>query len=260
MENESKCYSCKTVECVKEQYCPYGDFDKQNETSLQNKISCFNSESIKAINGRPTEKLLHERLRDTSWKYPEKRTICNSRYSITLTGQEAAALADEIERYYIPRPRFEDGEPVQFIEDYVEGCQGYVEAMLIFKDGSGTIYGENDDPFPKEDCGADIGIGLKRSYHKVYDADGAEIKIGDNGWSTLSGNKLSPVKGFRNDKFGTIVQLDDGYEIEPSCFTHKEPDSIQKVIDYLIDCGNADPHGLYYVAADRLSALIERGA
>lgn len=41
------------------------------------------------------EKLLHERLKDESARWYE--------------AVELHALSDEIERYYIPRPRFDDG-------------------------------------------------------------------------------------------------------------------------------------------------------
>lgn len=33
---------------------------------------------------------------------------------------------------------------------------------------------------------------------------------------------------------------------------------IKDVISYLIDCGNSDPTGTYYVAADRLEAILEK--
>lgn len=77
-------------------------------------------------------------------------------------------------------------------------------------------------------------------------------------------NKPSRVKVLNIDTKtdSLFVRDDDGQEywMIAKKFTRIEPDSIKTVIDYLNDCGNSDPHGLYYVAADRLSALIERGA
>lgn len=62
------------------------------------------------------KKLLHERLREVG-----KNEVCTWPILFSVTGTDDALystfandLADEIEKYYIPRPRFEDGEPVQF--------------------------------------------------------------------------------------------------------------------------------------------------
>lgn len=68
-----------------------------------------------------SDKLLHQRLRElnctlsgtcvTAFGAVEDCTGITCRECTELT---ANRIADEIERYYIPRPRFEDGEPVQF--------------------------------------------------------------------------------------------------------------------------------------------------
>ena len=71
------------------------------------------------------KKLLHERLREI------KNSDCESLAAVAGVKCHAfcnryachkeiyKALADEIEKYYIPRPRFEDGEPVQFGDRFV---------------------------------------------------------------------------------------------------------------------------------------------
>lgn len=100
------------------------------------------------------KKLLHERLR-------EYGSNCRADYTDWLSQRHANELADEIEKYYIPRPRFEDGEPVQF-GDEVEGCNGKVGAVLIFPDGSGYVYGREDSPFSEPLGGAIIEGGLER--------------------------------------------------------------------------------------------------
>lgn len=55
------------------------------------------------------DKLLHERFRDDA-----------SMGEQTFSPEELLAFADEIERFYIPRPRFEDGEPVRWGETEIE--------------------------------------------------------------------------------------------------------------------------------------------
>lgn len=56
------------------------------------------------------EKLLHERLRMAGFYDGVK---LGGKFEQIAT-PVAKALADEIDRCYIPRPRFEDGEPIQF--------------------------------------------------------------------------------------------------------------------------------------------------
>lgn len=71
------------------------------------------------------EKLLHERLREIADEKEDEpyssgiiEALCKefgvcenkSSYAIDLNNC-LKAIADEIEKFYIPRPRFEDGEP-----------------------------------------------------------------------------------------------------------------------------------------------------
>lgn len=197
------------------------------------------------------EKLLHERLRE--WAPDGYKSF---------TGDDMDALADEIERYYIPRPRFEDGEPVQF-GDEVEGCDGHVVTMLLFKDGSGTIYGDYDWFWPKESCGRDIDIqyGVNRPQPKVLDADGVEIKVGDTVWDIDIRKKIE-IAGVYPSKLHPRVTDTEGWIRNPNELTHKEPDSLEKLRDDMDDWAESDAMGHAQAAAwrDRLSALIERGA
>ena len=94
-------------------------------------------------------------------------------------------IADELERFYLPRPCFDDGDPVQF-GDEVKGCYGCVESMLLFEDGSGSVYGKDDYSLPEDDCGADIGSGLKRA-SKILDANGVACYVGEHVWNIHTG-------------------------------------------------------------------------
>lgn len=57
-------------------------------------------------------KLLHERLR--AIEDDNEVLVCDDGFNARISRKAGEHLADEIQRYYIPRPRFEDGEPVQW--------------------------------------------------------------------------------------------------------------------------------------------------
>lgn len=98
------------------------------------------------------KKLLHERLRE--WadstegdKYPSTKmlyaTIESDHAPLGADDERKAfhLLADEIEKYYIPRPRFEDGEPVQFGKEFVD-CNGHnqtLSSLTYTKGGHGYV-------------------------------------------------------------------------------------------------------------------------
>lgn len=220
------------------------------------------------------KKLLHERLR--GWEEQSRNT---DHFPFTLATEETykdfgfcgttteakerernlcKLMADEIESYYIPRPRFEDGEPVQF-GDEVEGCNGRVETIIIFDDGSGVIYGRNDYEMPEEYGGAEFDEdGLQRPSPKVLDADGVEIKEGETIWHIQSGEKFM-VHTVQSD--GCVFSVNDIY-LEPKAMTHKEPDSLQKLRDDLIEligCLDINETSVELERfAYRLYALIQR--
>lgn len=80
------------------------------------------------------KKLLHERLKEHAQN--KALEFEGEGYSLALWYFEAAALAEEIERYYIRRPRFEDGEPVQFGDEIVntDGVKMICSAIHCYED------------------------------------------------------------------------------------------------------------------------------
>ena len=193
------------------------------------------------------KKLLHERLRRLT--DDDACFVCADNFEASISRKAGEHLADEIERYYIPRPRFEDGELIKNGDPTLHGTAHFVDVAL---DGSYALSElHHNEPFfigdPEE---------LIPRPSEALDADGVEIKSGDKVW-TLDGKdtgKVIEVGAIHS----LLIQESNAHWINNDQLTHKEPDSIQKVIDYLNDCGNSDPSGLYYVAADRLSALIEK--
>lgn len=205
------------------------------------------------------EKLLHERLRE--YANDGHSLACDD--FIKLVGRKCNQLcsdcraktfnrfAEEIEHYYLPRPRFEDGEPVQF-GDAMDWADN-VEAITFYDTGAFDI---NDGNCGVAEYGGDSFVG--RPQLKVLDADGAPIKVGDTVYP-LSGAWIgSPLE---------VTEIIDSYYIrliipESQLWTsyhckkvsHKEPDSLEKIYDEM----SRTCSSMVQDWAKRLSAIIER--
>lgn len=185
------------------------------------------------------------------------------------------AIADEIEKFYIPRPRFEDGEPVQFGDEYK-----WADANIRKITGFGVT--ENGAPYVT--CAFD-GLGmsdamiysgsLKRPKPKVLDADGVPIEEDDTVYGM--GRKQHrytvqiPYSVDNEDGERFCVQCydhDDGIIAwcDPSMLTHREPDSMEKVRDDIAEwrADVAIPGNGWDIKTaewcDRLTAIMERDA
>lgn len=238
------------------------------------------------------EKLIHERLRE----------IANNRWLVSLDVDESSSrdaidivreslsyveegmsycvdmqnilnyIADEIEKYYDPKLRFEDGEPAKEGDKYVD--QYGHECTISSIDKRARIWDEN--------CGyevVDVCKSLKRPKSKVLDADGIEIKVGETlyradhaynagkevhvyGIGHIEDAPHSEIQVFTTPK----CTLRSGWEI-PSNLTHREPDSLEKLRDEIQKDADELEHTPYQGTrnklndyADRLTAIIERDA
>lgn len=204
-------------------------------------------------------KLLHERLRE----YAENKRMlgfkCERCDVIGLGTSEALALAEEIEKYYIPRPRFEDGEPLR-LGDEVE--DGTIHEIAFWDDGTIILLDET----PETIYEVSAGCFIKRPESKVLDADGVEIKVGDTVWIIESGAK-GKVEESKKDR--AYIKCDDGWlaDVHVSNLTHREPDSLEKLRDDLRDLIPFIPADEFTVNAsdlisitNRLTAIMERDA
>lgn len=176
--------------------------------------------------------LLHEELRRQAKNNYTVNIYCDGHFQFSK--EVAEFIADRIEREYIPRPRYEDGEPVQFGGN-VEGCDGAIDCYVIYDDGSGNVSGEND----LSDEGASFGKEGERDRYKfirhkqpkVLDADGVEINCGDEVWRTYAPESDSLVVESICDA-GVICDLRVNGEpivFDPKLLTHTEPDSWEKI-------------------------------
>ena len=211
------------------------------------------------------KKLLHERLRD--WEYSNETAIT------VLTSKEAEAFADEIEKYYIPRPRFEDGTPMHLGDicdfgDYFPKGERVKEIFGLHY----TNYGDwSIQPLHESH---NVRLDNCKRPTKVLDANGVEIKVGNTVWH-IGDKSHGTVTSVIIDKtwhgYPVKVAWDKGDEgfYSGNALTLREPDSLEKLHRDMssatkgIKGQHFDKHINVDTAqrwVDRLAAMIERDA
>lgn len=226
-------------------------------------------------------KLLHERLRE--WadstegdKYPSTKmlyaTIESDHAPLGADDERKAfhLLANEIEKYYIPRPRFEDGEPVQFGDRFVNfrGEENSTISSLTYTKGNNDYV--NINGWHKQNLNEPV----YRCKPKILDAEGVEIKVGDKVY-LVPGKHCGtfPLCHYMAGVEYTVVENSSpihkangricisrgdfvlGFPM-PEQVTHREPDSIEKLLNDMREDDSL--RGKNYVY--RLTAIMERDA
>ena len=217
-------------------------------------------------------KLLHERLRDIALRGGYLNCVrtligkeeCPNGDCRDCVKQAAKTLADEIEKYYIPRPRFEGGEPIQFGDDIeIYNLTGLLDSGTIqsFHPNNGSVWmlslvGVNHERLVRFDPGTCV---IKRPEPKALDADGVETKTNDTVWIIESGAK-GKVEEINKDR--VYVKCDDGWldDVHVSHITHREPDSLEKLLVELRGVDFIPSEEYLNHIADRLTAIMERDA
>ncbi len=214
------------------------------------------------------DKLLHEKMRELAKARtcPELAsfTLNNGDTDICLTREELCVLADEIERYYIPRPRFDDGEPVQFGDSFLRwdgknGNDGENVVEIAVQSGDHYRWALNGDC-----CTSQF---VKRPAPKLLDSDGVPIAVGDTVWFCGDDSGRYTVSAVEPTLGGNwcLTVFNDAatiHEVRPSQVTHHEPDSLEKLRDDMRRTMAESPDARFMDSSwvDRLTALIERGA
>ena len=133
-------------------------------------------------------------------------------------------------------PSFYDGEPVQFMDDFVRNSEEHaVGSVTICHDGSFAL---NSLAYSK-------GERVKRTDTRAYDHDGIEIRVGDELWLTEDGSEEYPdvcgepliVTGIQQvtgnvkclDRKDRHMGNEDPWFIKPMHLTHKR--TKHKVLD-----------------------------
>lgn len=217
------------------------------------------------------EKILHERLREFAKSHIYADNFKSDDYSLLMYPEEAEALANEIERYYIPRPRdnkgipFVEGDIVYSVDPDTEYC---AEVVKVNQTGL-YICWENY----RYDLVYACDMQHEKPKPKILDADGIEIKVGDKLFNVNFGDQMPEVvsvhkAGDKNLYCNRVLNKDsvcykNGWDYAKT-LTHKEPDSLEKLRDDMNAASQlcvAPPikPGTLQKFADRLSALIERG-
>lgn len=98
-----------------------------------------------------------------------------------------------------------------------------------------------------------------RPLPKVFDADGVEIKVGDTVWVKGDVNK-GKVEEVHKDR--VWVKWNDGWldDVHVSHITHREPDSLEKLLVELRGVNFIPSKDYLNHLADRLAAIMERDA
>lgn len=170
-------------------------------------------------------------------------------------------LADEIEKYYIPRPRFEDGEPVQFGDRFVNfrGEENSTISSLTYTKGNNDYVSING--WHKQNLNKPV----YRCKPKILDAYGDETHVGDVVWPINNPEMKMTVDNFQRI-YGQDVTVNcefDGkfYNFNPDKLTHREPDSLEKLrddIDMYVRNGWNISQPKAEEFANRLTAIMER--
>lgn len=130
-------------------------------------------------------------------------------------------IMDAIDRRMMPEgmewPRFEDGEPVRFLDDFERyGDENGVSVVTMYSDGSFAL---NFRAYSK-------GERVRRPAPKVLDADGVEIRDGDTVWDE-HGDELAVLAVYGQDVHCRYAeyedQICDNGTWEPLQLTHRAP-------------------------------------
>lgn len=176
----------------------------------------------------------------------KQSTLRNCAYPLTqevgkpLKGDED--FKSWLDRYYLPRPLFEDGEPVQFGDRFVndKGNDSTLSSLNYTKGAHGYVSANGGQRH-------EVTNRLKRPKPQVLDADGVPIVVGDKVW-LLTGKHCEtfPLYGYKAGVEYTVsgnesaIHKEDGricitggdctcgYPM-PEQVTHREPDSQERI-------------------------------
>lgn len=151
-----------------------------------------------------------------------------------------------LDRYYLPRPLFEDGEPVQFGEMAAHPIldkPSPIKSIEYFGDGSFALWFDGTEAI----TGYNNGERVKRPKPQVLDANGVPIETGDKVW-LLPGEHCDsfPLHGYYACREYEVVENNNrihrsdgricisggdyifGYP-KPEQVTHREPDTQERI-------------------------------
>lgn len=145
--------------------------------------------------------------------------------------KDGERLREWINRCFLPRPRFEDGEPLQ-LGDVVGGFNGVVKSISICDNDISAVAFRNDDG-PTEFGQWRYNERLARPKPKVLDAYGVPIEVGDTVWFARRHHDrgaAGPYVVGAVDERGVHLACDGSLVWnDADLFTHTEPDTQKKI-------------------------------
>ena len=147
----------------------------------------------------------------------------------------AGQLLAEIEREYLPRPRFEDGELVDIGDQFeFDGESFHIRDLHVGLDKKTYIVArDRDGLFDMEP-----GERVKRPDPEVLDADGVPIRKGDTVWYEGERYRVTDVYMLDGEDPGVDLESFSTVMGEPTetitnawnkLVTHKQPDSLERI-------------------------------
>lgn len=226
------------------------------------------------------KKLLHERLKEFDG-IGAFYCLDSNASIVSLREKEAQALADEIQRYYIPCPRFEDGSPVHL------GSMAIGEVIISSFSGehiqehTGKVIGYEYDAYDGAQLmielengenivvqSAEGGMAFKHPALKAFDADGVPINVGDTVWDYEGDGpfKVDKISGM-NFNGQPFIHM-DGHDVRSyyasDTLIHHEPDSLKKLLNDISEYSSehvmpgSDLEKTLNRWIDRTTALVEK--
>lgn len=140
----------------------------------------------------------------------------------------AGQLLEEIEREYLPRPRYEDGELVR------EGDTICIDGELPLKVYWYSVRSDGLTVFSCPTSSRQIKTGerVKRPEPEVLDADGVPIRVGDTVWAVGQHVVKGPLNVTAVEPGVVSYETDDGRHgmyFTIGDITHKEHDSLERI-------------------------------
>lgn len=147
-------------------------------------------------------------------------------------------LREAIERYYLPRPLFEDGEPVYIGAEIDDRKRGKLEVSRICYTDGGFYFNESRGSGKRRrkmnGITYDYGERVGRPKQHVLDADGVRIEVGDAVWNLSDSTKWEVEKIHSTEPRISIRQLDTDKDVTggwflASNYSHREPDTQERI-------------------------------
>lgn len=163
-----------------------------------------------------------------SFANPRYVNIENAVREVALGIDEHGRTKDAIERYYLPRPLFEDGEPVNLGDRYLM-MNGTPDIASSF------AYTKGDADYVRiNGHRTELHERVKRPKQPVLDADGVPIEVGDEIWNIKTGARYIVEKMGSDgcyDCHEMVIRNESGLTLRAmgKFYTHREPDTQERI-------------------------------